>query len=399
MMPGMDTVKRMHRAGSWVAGLLVTAATAIAGDFTWTTNGNEVTLAKYAGTGGDVEIPAAVDGRPVAAIGPDAFSDCAGLTRVAIPDSVVRIEAQAFAYCTGLAQVSIGRGVASIGEWAFHGCDRLADLSVDELNPAFGSVDGALYDRREATLVLCPARKTGTFAIPSGIVAIGNEAFTHCAGLTEVSLPESLVHIGDWAFDSSGLAGIQIPGGVTQLGVGAFSACANLSQVEGGAGLVQIGRRAFERSGLIVFAMSNGVTQLGSWAFYGCPHLARVQLSENLSRIEERTFFDCTALTVLALPAGIAYVGDWAFAECPGLKAIYYQGNAPEIGEETFTASPDVVQYYLSGKSGWGSALGGRPAMPGEVPAETCAPPARAVVFQEAPRIRSGATMAEEAGF
>ena len=145
--------------------------------------------------------------------------------------------------------------------------------------------------------------------------------------------------------------------------------------------------------------MSNGVTQLGSWAFYGCPHLARVKLSESLSRIEERTFFDCTALTALALPASITYVGDWALAECPGLTSIYYQGNAPEIGAEVFTASPNVVHYYLPGKSGWGSALGGQPALPGEAPAETNAPAPRSAVFQETPRIRSGATMAEEAGF
>ena len=399
MMPDMDGGKRMRRAGTWAAGGLLWAATAVAGDFIWTTNGNEAALAKYAGTGGDVEIPSAVDGRPVAAIRPDAFADCAGLTRVAIPDSVVRIEEQAFAYCTGLTNVSIGRGVSSIGEGAFHGCGQLEELSVHALNPAFGSADGALFDQRQSTLVLCPARKTGSYAIPSGIVAIGNEAFAHCAGLTDIALPESLVRIGDWAFDSSGLTSLQIPVGVTQIGVGAFSACANLARIDGGAGLVQIGRRAFERSGLIGFAMSNGVTQLGSWAFYGCPHLARVKLSENLSRIEERTFFDCTALTALALPASITYVGDWALAECPGLTSIYYQGNAPEIGAEVFTASPNVVHYYLPGKSGWGSALGGQPAMPGEAPAETNAPARRSAVFQETPRIRSGATMAEEAGF
>ena len=398
-MPDMDGGTRMRRAGRWVAGGLLWATTAIAGDFTWTTNGNEVALAKYAGAGGDVEIPSVVDGRPVAAIGSEAFADCAGLARVAIPDSVVRIGEQAFAYCTGLTHVSIGRGVSSIGEGAFHGCGQLAELSVHALNPAYGSVEGALFDQRQSTVVLCPARKTGSFAIPSGIVAIGNEAFAHCAGLTEVALPESLVRIGDWAFDSSGLTSLQIPVGVTQVGVGAFSACVSLARVDGGAGLVQIGRRAFERSGLIGFAMSNGVTQLGSWAFYGCPHLARVKLSESLSRIEERTFFDCTALTALALPASVAYVGDWALAECPGLKAVYYQGNAPEIGAEVFTASPDVVQYYLPGKSGWGSALGGRPAMPGEAPAETNEPARRSVVFKEAPRIRTGAAMAEEAGF
>ncbi len=399
-MSGMNANKRMRRVGGWAAICLAMAATAGAGDFTWKTNNGEVVLAKYAGAGGEVDIPGQQEGLPVAAIGYGAFEDCVGLTRVAIPDSVVRIEAQAFAYCGGLTNISIGRGVASIGEWAFRGCGKLANIEVDALNPAFGGADGALVDKRSSTLFLCPAQKPGSFAIPAGIVAVGNEAFAHCAGLTNVVLPEGLVRIGDWAFDSSGLTGIQIPASVTHIGEGAFSACAGLARVEGGAGLVQIGRRAFERSGLTTFAMSNGVTRLGPWAFYGCAHLSRIRLSDAIARIEERTFFDCTALRSIALPAGVVYVGDWAFGECPGLTAIYYAGNAPETGEETFAASPNVVQYYLAEKSGWGSAFAGRPALPGQAPAETNDLPARrTAVYQEAPAPRSGATMAEKAGF
>lgn len=398
-MSGMNANKRMRRVGEWAAICLAMAATAGAGDFTWTTNHGELVLAKYAGGGGEVAIPGRQDELPVAAIGYGAFEDCAGLTRVAIPDSVVRIEAQAFAYCGGLTNVSIGRGVSEIGEWAFRGCGKLVKIEVDALNPAFGGADGALIDKQNATFLLCPARKTGSYALPAGIVAIGNEAFAHCAGLTNVSIPEGVVRIGDWAFDSSGLTGIRIPASVTLVGEGAFSSCAGLARVEGGEGIVQIGRRAFERSGLIGFAMSNGVTRLGPWAFYGCPRLSRIRLSDALVRIEERTFFDCAALRSVSLPKGVVYVGDRAFGECPGLAAIYYAGDAPEIGEEIFAASPNVVQYYLAEKSGWGSAFGGRPAMPGQ-PAETNDPSARrTAIYQEAPAPRSGATMAEKAGF
>lgn len=387
------------RASRWALGLLLLASVAGAQDFTWTTNKGELVLAKYVGAGGAVAVPDHWNGLPVAAIGYGAFSDCIDLARIAIPDSVVRIEAQAFAYCSGLTNVSIGRGVSSLGEWAFHGCGKLEDIEVHALNPAYGSADGVLIDKREATLLLCPARKLGSFSVPSGLVGIGNEAFAHCAGLTNVAIPAGVVRIGDWAFDSSGLTLIQIPVSVTHLGEGAFSACASLSRIEGGEGLIQIGRRAFERSGLTGFAMSNGVAQLGSWAFYGCSHLARVRLSENLSRLEERTFFNCPALRSIAIPERIAYVGDWTFGECPGLTAIYYTGNAPEIGLETFTASPNVVQYFLSEKSGWESALGGRPALPGQAVAETNETVYHAPVFQEPPRVRSGASMAKQAGF
>ncbi|MGD9613726.1 MAG: leucine-rich repeat domain-containing protein, partial [Kiritimatiellia bacterium] len=317
---------QMGKLGRWIGAGLTWAATAGAGDFTWTTNGDELVLAKYAGTGGAVAIPADVDGRPVAAIGPEAFADCAGLKAVAVPDGVVRIGARAFAYCTGLVRVELGAGVAEIGEWAFRGCRQLAEISVHRLNPAYRGADGALVDQRSATLVLCPARKAGAFTIPGDVVAIGNEAFAGCANLTAVAIPDGVARIGDWAFDSSGLTRVHLPASVTQLGEGAFSGCAALAAVEGGAGLVEIGRRAFERSGLTAYAMSNGVERLGKWAFYGCRRLARVQLSERLERIEERTFFICATLAAIQIPRRINDIGDGAFAVCPALAAIYYAG-------------------------------------------------------------------------
>ena len=95
----------MRKLGRWAWIGLTWVATAAAGDFTWTTNGDALALAKYEGAADRVAIPAEVEGRPVAAIGSGAFADRAGVKSVAIPDGVVRIEEKAFAYCSDMVRV------------------------------------------------------------------------------------------------------------------------------------------------------------------------------------------------------------------------------------------------------------------------------------------------------
>ena len=389
----------MRKLGRWAWIGLTWVATAAAGDFTWTTNGDALALAKYEGAADRVAIPAEVEGRPVAAIGSGAFADRAGVKSVAIPDGVVRIEEKAFAYCSDLVRVEFGAGVAEIGPWAFRGCRQLAEIAVAPDNLNYRVANGALVDRRTATLVLCPAGKTGKFAVPEDVAAIGSEAFAGCAQLAEVVLPAGLVRIGPWAFDACGLKSIRLPDSVTNLGEGAFSGCAALATVDGGAGLKEIGRRAFERAGLTAYAMPNGVERLGAWAFFDCRRLTRVRLSERLERIEERTFFDCAALASVQILRRVNSIGEWAFGECPALAAIYYSGAPPQVDADAFSESPKIRHFYLAGVAGWGATFGGQTALPGRPPAEANPPAARAATIEEAPRPRSGADLARDAGF
>ena len=61
-----------------------------------------LTLVKYNGAGGDVEIP-----DDVLNIGARAFSGCSNLTSVTLPESVQNIAANAFENCTGLTRVTV----------------------------------------------------------------------------------------------------------------------------------------------------------------------------------------------------------------------------------------------------------------------------------------------------
>ena len=69
-------------------------------------------------------------------IGNYAFSDCANLTDIIIPDSVTLI-----------------------GSFAFEGCTSLTEIKVATKNANYVSINGVLYNKNKTTLMCYPAGK------------------------------------------------------------------------------------------------------------------------------------------------------------------------------------------------------------------------------------------------
>ena len=62
-------------------------------------------------------------------------------------------------------------------------------------------------------------------SLPAGLLSIGKNAFWNCENLASVTLPESLEYMGTCAFFGSGLISIAVPAGVTVLEQGIFGQC------------------------------------------------------------------------------------------------------------------------------------------------------------------------------
>lgn len=256
-------------------------------------------------------------------IGPDAFNSCGNLSSVIMGNSVTSIGEGAFGYCTSLTSATIPNSVTSIGEGAFEFtsltsatvpnsvtsigegalgyCTSLTNIQVSAENPAYSSLNGALFDRAQNTLIQYPTGLTNSaYTIPDTVTGIGPGAFGLCANLARVTIPVS----------------------VTSIGGGAFSYCTSLTSLP----------------------MGNSVTSIGDSAFTYCTNLTTVTIPDTVTNIGDYAFLDCYSLTAAYFQGNAPMV----------------DGGLGSADTTTFSPEPGIV-YYVPGNSGWSSSFGGWP--------------------------------------
>ena len=126
---------------------------------------------------------------------------------------VESIAANAFSLCVNTEEISIPASVLTIAPTAFDGCVSLTDILVEEGSISYSDRDGVLCDGTGEILILCPAGRSGTFTIPSGVKAVADGAFANCSLLTKIIVPSSsLLAIQANAFaDCTQLSSLVIP--------------------------------------------------------------------------------------------------------------------------------------------------------------------------------------------
>jgi len=298
-----------------------------------------ITLLRYTGDAGVVDIPSTLDGLPVRTIGAVAFRGRTNVTSVLIPDTVTRIGTNAFLRCTRLTQFSIPASVVIIEDGILSECTALSGIVVSPDNPSFTSQDGVLFDKTLVTLKQFPGGVGGNYTVPASVRELSPMAFAGCTSLTGITIPTGVTTLGRWLFAGCvQLAEVHLPSGITRIPDDAFRSCVRLGSM----------------------ALPEGVTEIGSLAFHGCLGLTNVVFPEGLTTLGLAAFADCSALTEVSLPASVTAIGNDAFEGATNLVAAYFLGNAPTAESLFPMASPPTV-YYLPGTTGWTGSFGGAP--------------------------------------
>lgn len=286
---------------------------------------------------GDVVIPETVtyDGitYTVTQIGFWAFKDCTELTSISIPSTLTYIGGRAFEGCTSLHDIHIPGTVTRVNAKAFVNTGwyndqpdgwmlyldgwclgfkekmPLVDLVIDE--GTLKVADAAFYEYE--TLV--------TVTLPNTLVSLGNHSFAFCPELRHVDFGESIVEIGRDAFyGCTRLEDFTLPETTTKIGDWAFSSCHGLYRLD----------------------LPNSITTIGEYAFDECSNLAIVTLPDALTEIEEG-LFDQAGLKSITIPDGVTTIGDLAFYVCEGLKKAVIPATVTEIGNHAFVCPMDTV--------------------------------------------------------
>jgi hypothetical protein len=154
-------------------------------------------------------------------------------TYYAIPDGVAGIKNSVFSGCESLVSITIPDSVRIIGDDVFSDCKNLRSITVGKQNPRFSGVNDVLFDKIEKRILRYPVGKQDAcYAIPSGVITIGDYAFSGCENLVTIDIPDSVTTIGYSAFSfCKNLVTINIPDNFFSIGDFAFSDCENLKAV------------------------------------------------------------------------------------------------------------------------------------------------------------------------
>ena len=135
----------------------------------------------------------------VTSIEPGAFYGCTALTSVNIPNSVTSIESGAFYGCTALTSINIPKNVKYIAPMAFAGCLSRISIIVASDNSTYDSRNNCNAIIEKATNTLITGCKNTT--IPNDVLHIGDYAFYGGgSSLTSMTIPASVETIGEFTF-------------------------------------------------------------------------------------------------------------------------------------------------------------------------------------------------------
>ena len=139
-------------------------------------------------------------------IGEGAFQNAKALKRIELPSTVTTISKDAFNTCSSLTEIVVPASVKSIDPTGFQECAKLEKFTVDKNNNVYSSVDGFLLSKDKKILKSFPPAKANTYytMLPPTIETIGKQAFYYVQALENVTIPEKVKKIEDFAFDRVG---------------------------------------------------------------------------------------------------------------------------------------------------------------------------------------------------
>jgi len=268
-------------------------------------------------------------------VGDSAFQGCEDLETVNMSNSLKTINKDCFEGCSEIISIELTSNISTIEVGAFENCSKLANITFNESAKLKTIKDNAFSNTYISNLNLPKGLENlGTafrdcanlqaVDMPSTIKEISYNPFYNCAKLASLSvspnnnvfysandciltrntemliigcnkseIPSKTAIIHNGAFDGSGITSVTIPSSVIVIGDHAFNNCENLGSLE--------------------FAEGSKLKELGVSAFAGCG-FTEIVLPDKLEVIKGEAFKD-TEIASIVIPNSVKYIGENALSD------------------------------------------------------------------------------------
>ena len=179
-------------------------------------------------------------------------------------------------------------------------------------------------------------------------MTIDESAFSHCSNLSSIVIPDSVSHIGQYAFSNCDKI-LQEDNGIYYVNGWVVNSnkkvtVADISNARGISESALAGCADLEK-----VYMPDSINGIGSHAFLGCENLSYVIIPNGVTAIDEYTFKSCYRLDSIMIPEGVTSIGEAAFMYCSNMKSILIPNSVVFIGDNAFDSCRELSGVYFSG--------------------------------------------------
>lgn len=234
-------------------------------------------------------------------------------------------------------RIEISPGITAIGNYAFGSHDLFGSyFNKIYSNLTYVSIPDTVVRIGQYAFAVCTGLEQLT--IPDNVQEIGEYAFFNCTSLKSINLPSQITKIDEGTFENCGsLENIQIPKSVTDISNNAFMNCKNLQSAELSSGLKSLGDSAFKNTDLGQISLPEALSKIGEEAFYGCSKLKQIIIPDAVTQIGNSTFESCISLEDVVFPSQLTEIGSSAFSGCTAIKQIKLPDQVKSIDTLAFS--------------------------------------------------------------
>ena len=259
------------------------------------------------------------------------------IVSISLGTDVTGISYAAFQNLTSLESITLPKFVTSVGDYMFLNVPKLTSITVDSDNINYSSdSNGILFNKSKTLLIAYPAgRIEGSYTIPNTVRTIGSGAFNAATYLKSLTIPISVISLGQCIVTNSAIQTI------------IFTPGSQLTSIRDSAFL--------GASGLISITIPSSVQSIGAYSFLSTISLLSITIPSSVTSIGASAFQNATSLKSITIPALVTSIGLNAFANTTSLTAITVDLNNSsyfsDISGILFNKNKNTLIQYPAGNT------------------------------------------------